>query len=131
MATVVIAEDDADLLAVFVRVLTRAGHRVIACPDGGSALAKVRADRPDLVLTDVDMPPGISGLELIAAIRSDPEVTGVPVIVATGGGVCAEMAEAVGATLLLHKPLSPRALATHVETVLTGNAGTTSAPAAA
>jgi CheY-like chemotaxis protein len=128
VAVVVIAEDDADLLAVFTRVVSRVGHSVIACSDGDAALAQIRDRRPDLVLTDVDMPPGMSGLDVAAAIRADPLVSGTPVIVATGGGIGAEMAAAFGVTRLLRKPVSPSALVGHVEAVLAGHPDDSSTP---
>jgi DNA-binding response OmpR family regulator len=121
MATVVIAEDDADLLASFARVLTRAGHSVIACSNADCALTCIRDRRPDLVVTDVDMPPGMSGLDMLATVRADPVIAAVPVIVATGGRARADMAAALGATLLLHKPVSPRALVARVDALLAGS----------
>ncbi|MCW2641822.1 MAG: putative response regulator receiver domain protein [Dactylosporangium sp.] len=123
-------EDDADLLAAFTRVLTRAGHSVIACCDGDSALTQVRTQRPDLVLTDVDMPPGMSGLDMAATIRANPLATGSPVIVATGGRIRAEVAAAFGVTLLLRKPIPPSALVAHVEAVLASSQDTPSAASA-
>ncbi|GII22563.1 response regulator [Planosporangium mesophilum] len=118
MATVVIAEDDAALRGLFTRVLTRAGHHVDACPDGGSALARVRDHRPELVLTDVDMPPGMSGLDLLAMIRATPDLAPIPVIVTTGGHLDSDTAAALGATLLLRKPVSPHDLTAHVDAIL-------------
>jgi CheY-like chemotaxis protein len=128
VAVVVIAEDDSDLLSVFARALTRVGHSVIPCGDGESALAQIRDRRPDLVLTDVDMPPGMSGLEMAAAMRMDPVVADTPVIVATGGRIGAETAAAFGATLLLCKPISPSALVDHVEAVLAGHVNDSATP---
>ncbi|GII24780.1 response regulator [Planosporangium mesophilum] len=116
----VIADDDADLLAAFARTLARAGHDVTACPDADAALTQIRALGPDLVLTDIEMPPGMSGLEMVAAIRADPEIADIPIIVVTGGRIRAETAGTLGATLLLHKPLSPAGLIAHVEAVLAG-----------
>jgi CheY-like chemotaxis protein len=97
-------------------------------PDGGCALTRICDHRPDLVLTDVDMAPGMSGLDLLTAIRADPEIAAIPVIVATGGRLRPDTAAALGATLLLPKPVSPRVLVAHVNTILAGNPGTTSPP---
>jgi CheY-like chemotaxis protein len=96
MARMVIADDDTDLLAAFARTLARAGHDVTACPDAGAALTQIRSLGPDLVLTDIEMPPGMSGLEMVAAIRADPEIAGGPVTppgvaaLGIGPGVVAE-----------------------------------------
>lgn len=120
MATVVIAEDDAAQLALLARVFVSAGHAVIVCPNADSALIHIRDRRPDLVVTDVDMPPGMSGLDMLVAIRADPAIATIPVIVVTGGRVQPDVAAALGATLLIHKPVSPDVLLAQAEAVLTG-----------
>ncbi|NJC83140.1 response regulator [Planosporangium mesophilum] len=114
----VIVDDDPDLLAAYARVLTRAGHDTVACPDGESALAQVRKDPPDLLLTDVAMPPGMSGLELVTEIAADPAVADIPVILVTGGWVDLDGAEPPRVARLLRKPVAPPDLVTTVETVL-------------
>jgi CheY-like chemotaxis protein len=81
---------------------------------------QVRERRPDLLLTDVDMPPGMTGLELVAAMRSDPVVADIPVIVATGGSTGISATDAPGVVKLLRKPVSPRELVDHVEAALAG-----------
>lgn len=120
MATVVVAEDDADLLASITCALTRAGHSVVACRNADHALSCTRDRRPDLVVTDVDMPPGISGLDMLVTLRADPALATVPVVVVTGGPVRPDVAAALGATLLLRKPVPPGALLAQIEAVLAG-----------
>lgn len=63
MARIVVAEDDAHTLRIMVVWLTRHGHEVFEARDGLSALACVRQHRPDVLITDVNMP-GLSGVEL-------------------------------------------------------------------
>ena len=63
MARIVVAEDDAHTLRIMVVWLTRHGHEVFEARDGTSALACVRQHRPDVLITDVNMP-GLSGIEL-------------------------------------------------------------------
>ncbi|GAA1825792.1 hypothetical protein GCM10009835_53140 [Planosporangium flavigriseum] len=122
MSCVVIAEDDADLLALYSRALTRCGHSVIPCRDGRSAFIEVRDRRPDLLLTDVDMPPGMTGLELVTAVQSEPVTADIPIIVATGGSADLATANVPGVVGLLRKPLSPRELVGHVEAALANGA---------
>jgi CheY-like chemotaxis protein len=119
MAMALIADDDGDLRAAFAGALAHGGHRVIACPDGACVLAEVRAHRPDLVIADVEMPPGMSGLDVTAAIKAGPLLADSPVIVTSAGRICAETAMAVGA-MLLHKPVSARVLIAHIDAVLAG-----------
>lgn len=56
MARIVIAEDDAHILRVLVLWLEQHGHEVFECRDGVAALEQVRAQRPDVLITDVNMP---------------------------------------------------------------------------
>lgn len=78
-ARVVVADDNADMREYLQRLLTGAGYRVAAVTDGMSALDAVRADPPDLVVSDVMMP-GLDGLALVAALRSDPRTASIPVV---------------------------------------------------
>jgi CheY-like chemotaxis protein len=84
MAVLLIAEDNADVLAVFAMVFHRAGFTVLTAPDGEAALDLARAHRPDVVLTDLDMP-RMSGLELCRAIRRDESLRDTPVAIVSGG----------------------------------------------
>jgi CheY-like chemotaxis protein len=63
-----IVEDDAQLRFLLVTVLTHSGYRVRAAEDGFSALEEIRAEQPDLVLSDLHMT-GMSGFELLSVVR--------------------------------------------------------------
>ncbi len=78
-AHVLIADDNADMREYLGRLLTSAGYRVHAVSDGQQALDAVRADLPDLVVSDVMMP-RLDGLALLAALRSEPRTAAVPVL---------------------------------------------------
>ncbi|MGE5698271.1 MAG: response regulator, partial [Candidatus Sericytochromatia bacterium] len=78
-ARVLIADDNTDMREYLARLLQGAGYRVEAVTDGHQALDAIRADVPDLVISDVMMP-GLNGLELVAALRADPRTTAVPVL---------------------------------------------------
>jgi PAS domain S-box-containing protein len=79
-ARVLIADDNADMREYVSRLLRTAGYRVTAVLDGQQALEAVRADLPDLVISDVMMP-RLDGLELLAALRADPRTAATPVLV--------------------------------------------------
>jgi CheY-like chemotaxis protein len=115
---VVIVDDDPDVLASYARILARAGHDVVACPDGESALIQVRKQRPDLLIADVVMPAGMSGLELTAAIKADPAVAEVPVILVSGGWAEFGGADLPRVVRLLRKPVAAQDLVSNVETVV-------------
>jgi signal transduction histidine kinase/CheY-like chemotaxis protein len=82
MALVVVAEDNLDHQRVIAEVVRRLGHDVVVANDGRSGLEAVVKHRPDLVVADVDMP-HLTGLELCAAIREDPQLTAIPVVLIT------------------------------------------------
>ena len=107
---IVVAEDHEDIRYVLKRSLERAGHRVVAAADGMAALAAIREHRPDLVVTDVDMP-HMTGLDLCRAIRADDTLRHIPVVVASGSLMPGDnQAEAAGASATLLKPFVPAQL---------------------
>ncbi len=67
-SSVLIVDDDAELRTLLVAILGRSGFRVRAAEDGFSALDQIRADMPDLVLSDLYMA-GMSGFELLSVVR--------------------------------------------------------------
>ncbi|ULE33383.1 SpoIIE family protein phosphatase [Mycobacterium sp. IDR2000157661] len=78
-ARVLIADDNADMRDYVARLLRADGYEVTAVNDGQLALEAVRADVPDMVVSDVMMP-RLDGLELVAALRSDSRTAAVPVL---------------------------------------------------
>ncbi|MFG1808120.1 SpoIIE family protein phosphatase [Streptomyces sp. NPDC049040] len=78
-ARVLIADDNADMREYLARILRGAGYRVEAVTDGEKALDAIRRDVPDLVVSDVMMP-RLDGLALVAALRSEPRTTALPVL---------------------------------------------------
>jgi PAS domain S-box-containing protein len=76
---VLVADDNADMREYLARLLNAAGYRVSAVTDGQHALEAVRADTPDLVVSDVMMP-RLDGLALVEALRVDPRTAAVPVL---------------------------------------------------
>ncbi|MFZ0831809.1 MAG: response regulator, partial [Mycobacterium sp.] len=78
-ARLLIADDNTDMREYLTRLLRGAGYRVDAVTDGQAALESVRADLPDLVISDVMMS-RLDGLALVAALRADPRTTAVPVL---------------------------------------------------
>ena len=120
MATVLLAEDDADIRFLVTFKLERAGHCVRGFGDGLSALADAREHLPDLAILDIMMP-AMSGLDVCRQLRADLATAAVPVIFLSA---CAEKADiaagfAAGADDYIIKPFSPRDLATRVTALLT------------
>ncbi|MEV4252340.1 SpoIIE family protein phosphatase [Spirillospora sp. NPDC049652] len=78
-ARVLVADDNADMREYLARLLAGAGYEVRTVEDGRQALDAVRVDPPDLVVSDVMMP-GLDGLALVSALRTDPRTAAVPVL---------------------------------------------------
>jgi signal transduction histidine kinase len=116
---VLVVDDNADMRDYLARLL-RAHWEVAAVGDGQAALAIVRADPPDLVLTDAMMP-RLDGFGLLAALRRDPATRAIPVVMlsARAGEEARLDGLQAGADDYLVKPFSARELiarvATHLE----------------
>ena len=110
-ATVLVADDDADILHVIELNFRLEGFEVVTARDGADALAKAVAVRPDLVVLDVLMP-GIDGYTICARIRADASLAAVPVLIVTAnyGSADLEAARRAGANDFLVKPFHPAML---------------------
>ncbi|HKV14368.1 MAG TPA: PAS domain S-box protein [Reyranella sp.] len=111
---ILLADDNADMRA-YVRRLLGSRCTVLAVPDGGAALEAMRAKRPDLVLADVMMP-GLDGFGLLRAIRNDPTLADIPVIMLSARAGEESRVEGLeaGADDYLVKPFSARELVARV-----------------
>jgi CheY-like chemotaxis protein len=121
---ILLVEDDRFLRKAAEVRLRRAGYIVITAADGEEALATARTAKPDLVLLDVIMP-RMQGFDVLRALREQPELKTVPIIVFTNLSQDAdrERALAHGASGYLVKAnLSLDALAAAVGTALQGAA---------
>ena len=113
----------ADDVGVQVRLTTlcleRAQYAVIACSNGRDALESIRAQLPDLVLLDVDMP-GMNGFQVLDALRKDPATIAIPVIMLTAHAKDSGLFEewATSADAFMTKPFSPQQLVQAVKEVL-------------
>lgn len=114
--TVLIIDDDADLLQLASMIFKKAGDRVITASDGIEGISKFFTHQPDLVILDVMMP-GNSGFEVCQRIR---QVSDTPLIMLTALNEEQEMLQglAAGADDFLSKPFSPEILLARARTVL-------------
>ncbi|HTA46581.1 MAG TPA: ATP-binding protein [Bryobacteraceae bacterium] len=115
---IVIADDNADMRAYAARLLGR-DYAVTVAADGEAALEAIRANPPDLVLTDVMMP-RLDGFGLVRALRRDPRTREIPVILLTARAGEEERIEGLetGADEYLTKPFSARELLARVQASL-------------
>ncbi len=82
MATVLIVDDHETTATALQRLLRISGHIGICFDSGARALRSIFESPPDLVLLDVMMP-GMTGLEVLRALRSDPRLRSLPVLIYT------------------------------------------------
>ena len=79
-ASIVLAEDDADLRGLYAECLRRAGHVVLEAADGAEAVSLVRAHAPELLLLDIWMPI-LNGLEVLEHLGRTSEAVGLKIVV--------------------------------------------------
>jgi len=117
-AKILLADDNADM-RVYVRRLLGPLCEVQSVADGQEAIEAMRERRPDLVLADVMMP-RLDGFGLVRAIRSDPELSEIPIILLSARAGEESEIEGLksGADDYLIKPFSARELIARVETHL-------------
>ena len=117
--SVLIADDEQNIVISLQYLMKREGHAVSVARDGREALAAIQRDRPDLVLLDVMMP-GLSGFDVCQAVRADPELAAVKILLLTAKGRDTDLAKglALGADAYVTKPFSTQELAARVRALL-------------
>ncbi len=119
MPRILIAEDDRDIADLIDHALRKAGHETEIVGSGSDALLRARAAPPDALVLDV-MLPGLDGMQVCRALRSERDTAAIPIIMVTARG---EEADRVGGLELgaddyLTKPFSPRELVARVAALL-------------
>jgi signal transduction histidine kinase/CheY-like chemotaxis protein len=112
---IVVIDDDANVRHLMERFLNREGFTVYAAADGASGVALVRQHKPMAVTSDIMMP-GMDGWSVLSAIKSDPEISDIPVIMLTMGDT-QELGFALGAFDFLSKPLDRNQLLKALERI--------------
>ncbi len=117
--TILVADDDRDILELVAFRLERAGYEVLTAGDGEQALASAREHRPALAVLDVMMPK-LTGYDVTRELRADKETSRIPVILLTARVQEADVARGfeAGADDYVKKPFSPQELKARVQAVL-------------
>lgn len=121
MARVLIVDDEEADRVVLRTILERSGHQIFEAKDGDEALELYDGKDIDVVVTDLQMR-NVHGLELITILRDFEPRPGIIAISGTGE-VQLDMAQALGATRTLTKPVTPDQLLSAVDAVLTRRSG--------
>jgi CheY-like chemotaxis protein len=121
VAHVLVIDDDEEIRTLLRHVLARAGHSVDVASDGAEGLRRFGSRRPDVVITDIDMPnlDGHAVIEALRTARSD-----VPIVAISGGGPAAKdelllQAARLGAAEVVTKPFGFEQLVGAVARALT------------
>ena len=115
---VLVVDDNRDAAETLTALLGLLGHVVLAAGDGQQALASIRSFRPHAVFLDIGMP-GLSGYEVAARIRADPDAAGTLLVALTGWGGHNERARSAEAGFDAHltKPVDLAAIQAALEKV--------------
>jgi two-component system alkaline phosphatase synthesis response regulator PhoP len=116
---ILIADDEQNIVISIEFLLRREGFEVLVAGDGEEALAKVRGERPDLVLLDVMMPK-MNGFDVCQALRADPDLAGTRILMLTAKGRDTEVSKGLGlgADGYMTKPFSTKELLAEVRKLL-------------
>ncbi|MBA3341659.1 MAG: response regulator [Gemmatimonadaceae bacterium] len=116
---VLVVDDEPDIVALVAYHLAKAGYRVVTAATGAEAIDQVKREHPALVVLDL-MLPGMSGLDVIQALRRDEPTRRVPVLMLTARREESDRIRglSLGADDYLTKPFSPAELVLRVKAIL-------------
>ncbi len=116
--TILVVEDEKEIRELLAHYLRKEGFAPVLAPDGETALAKAKKEKPDLVLLDILLP-NADGLEVLRAIRSTPEIAGTPVVMLTAKGDETDRVVGLelGADDYIPKPFSPREVVARIKAI--------------
>jgi len=119
MSQILVVEDDADIAALIAHYLEKAGHRIDRLSSGTEVLPRLRRNAADLVVLDL-MLPGMDGLLVCQAMRADPALAAIPIIMLTARGEESDRVAGleIGADDYVTKPFSPKELTARVAALL-------------
>ncbi len=120
-ATILIADDEPNILISLEFLMKREGYQVLLARDGQEALDAIHTHRPDLVLLDVMMPQK-TGFEVCQEVRASPVIQDTRILMLTAKGRDTDVAKglAMGVNAYMTKPFSTRELVDKVREMLRG-----------
>ncbi|NLH41265.1 MAG: response regulator [Planctomycetes bacterium] len=116
---VLVADDELHIIHVVAIKLRNNGYEVITASNGAEAYELACQERPDIVVTDYQMPL-MTGIELIEKMRGDDRTRNTPVILLTARSfaITEEMQQSLGVSNCLSKPFSPKELLKTIQDLL-------------
>ena len=120
MAKVLIVDELPANRELLVTLLGNRGHQVIVAPDGSNALTLARAEHPDLIIMDVQLP-GMSGLEVAQSLKADDSTRAIQIIATTAYALNNDEQKIIesGCDAYMAKPIAVSELLDLVESLIT------------
>ena len=119
MATILVVEDNPANMKLALLLLHNVGHKVLSAVDAETGMTMARAEQPDLILMDIQLP-GMDGLAATAILKHDPKTSAIPVIALTAMAMKAdqERSHIAGCDAYIAKPLRYRELYEAIDALL-------------
>ncbi|WP_165774877.1 response regulator transcription factor [Candidatus Viridilinea mediisalina] len=116
MATILVVDDQPELLSGLQLTLEAAGYQVLVAEDGYGALEQLRSTAVDLILADIAMPE-LNGYQLYEQVRADPQLLRIPFVFLTARALASDVryGKMLGVDDYLTKPVKPEDLLAAVE----------------
>ncbi len=118
----ILTVDDSSMIRkILYKALTEHGYDVIQAEDGKLGLQKLEEERPDLIISDVEMP-NMDGYEFCKAVKSNPKFADIPIIISStlSSGFFIDRGFDAGADDYLPKPIVPEELTSRIHSLLAG-----------
>jgi DNA-binding response OmpR family regulator len=117
--TVLLVEDESDVVDLIRYNLNKAGFSVLIATDGLAGLEMARTNRPEIIVLDL-MLPGLDGYSVCKALKKDPDTEALPILMLTARGEPSERVHGleIGADDYVTKPFSPRELVLRIQALL-------------
>jgi two-component system, cell cycle response regulator DivK len=108
---ILVVEDQEDLRGILRDLLAGSGYEMLEAPDGQAGVDKAKAEKPDLILMDIQMPV-MDGYDATRQIKADPELKSIPIVAVSSFAMKGdeEKARASGCDHYVTKPYSPMQL---------------------
>jgi DNA-binding response OmpR family regulator len=117
--SVLLIEDEPNIIEALGFILSRAGYQVVSHGDGTTALDAAARETPDMLILDL-MLPGRGGLDILRDLRAAPSTMALPVMMLTARGQKhdRDQAESLGVSAFMTKPFSNKEVLSQVQTLI-------------
>jgi CheY-like chemotaxis protein len=115
---ILVVDDSADTLEMMAKLLEMESFKVVTAGDGRAGIDAAKAEHPDMIITDINMP-NINGIEMIRLLRDEDDFSSVPIVAITAyGQSVAKEAIAAGANDATTKPIDFDSLIRNIRQLL-------------